>query len=101
VSEVSHASAGAHTVGLGSLVRLGTRRMGWRVNGQLVQIYPVALVVAPVGPEVPAQESGVGEAIVLREMMGVNDGTLTEVVRRGGPTKYLTLEVNLQNLGDL
>jgi len=71
------------------------------VNEQPAQTYPAVLVVVSVGAglEVPAQESGVGEEIVLSDMMGANDGALMEVVRREGPTSYLILEVNLQNLG--
>ena len=71
------------------------------MNEQPAQTYPAVLVVVSVGAglEVPAQESGVGEEIVLSDMMGANDGALMEVVRREGPTSYLILEVNLQNLG--
>ena len=71
------------------------------MNGQPAQTYPVALVVAlvGVGPRDWARESGAGEEIALREMMGVNDGTSTEIARREDPAEYPMLEVNLQNLG--
>jgi len=59
-------------------------------------------VVVPVDPGSRDRtlESGVEEEIVLRKLVNVNDGILTEVVRRKGRLEYSMLGVNLQNLGN-
>ena len=71
------------------------------MNERSVQTYPVVLAVATVGasPRDWVRESGVGEGIVLREMMDGNDDALMEVVRREDLAKRLMVEVNLRNLG--
>lgn len=65
-------------------------------------MYPVVFVVAPVGEgsRDQARESEVGEEIVLRKIMSVDDGTSREVVRIRGPAKFSMLVANPRNLGN-
>ena len=65
-------------------------------------MYPVVSVVAPAGESSRdrARESGVGEEIVLRKIMSVDDGTLREVVRIKGPAKFSMLVANPRDLGN-
>jgi len=64
-------------------------------------MYPVVSVVAPVGRDSKdqARESGVGEGIVPRRIVSV-DEALMEVVQRKDLAKFPMLAVNPQDLGN-